>query len=528
MGGFKLRLSIRAKLFILTFILASMMVIGGTGAVFSTYLVNQSHEKQNKELLGELKRLGELKTSLFQYFNTANDYLLLPNPQRLTEVQKNYREISELLTTAKKMAHSRDEKQQYEELAAVLNKTQNLIENYQTPTVAQQQATMNQLQVNARNIMHHINKLEDTAQQEDNEAREKLLKIFKVAAGAVGGSTVLAAILAMIIGYFITNPIIVAIQKLRETVHKVEEGCLNCTVDIKQADELGELATDLNNMVSKLNSLISTISTEIENLYGVSDQVASVAEQVSRGATEQAAQVQGATTAVDEIVRGIQEAANQAAKAAKVSEETMAQAQTGAKTVAQLSDSMEKINREIDRLGSNISRITEFLAVIEDIAEQTSLLALNAAIEAARAGEHGKGFAVVADNVRKLAERSAKSTKEIEQLVVEIQKSSQETFAAINDGNEMVGKNKDAFNRILNAVNSVVAMIEEIAKHGNEVAERASQTMEMINSISAVTQETAATTEELAATSHTLVETSNKIKAQVAYFNTKRNNEEEF
>ncbi|ABB14986.1 methyl-accepting chemotaxis protein [Carboxydothermus hydrogenoformans] len=522
MGGFKLRLGIRAKLFILTFILASMMVIGGTGAVFSTYLVNRSHEKQNKELLGELQRLGELKTSLFQYFNTANDFLLFPNSQRLVEVQKTYQELKNLLTNARKLAHSSEETQQYDEIAAILNKSQNLLEkNATNPNFEQTQNAMNMLQTSARNIMHHLNKLEDTAKQEDNKAREKLLKIFKIAAGAVGGSTVLAAILAMIIGYFITNPIIVAIQKLRETVHKVEEGCLNCTVDIKQADELGELATDLNNMVEKLNSLISTISTELENLYGISDQVASVAEQVSRGATEQAAQVQGATTAVDEIVQGIQEAANQAANAARVSEETMAQAQTGAKTVDQLSASMEKINREIKRLGSNISRITEFLAVIEDIAEQTSLLALNAAIEAARAGEHGRGFAVVAENVRKLAERSAKSTKEIEQLVFEIQKSSQETFAAINDGNEMVGKNKDAFNQILNAVNSVVAMIEEIAKHGNEVAERANRTMEMINSISAVIQETAATTEELAATSHTLVETSNKIKSQVAYFNTK-------
>ncbi|GAV22530.1 methyl-accepting chemotaxis protein [Carboxydothermus pertinax] len=521
MGGFKLRLSIRAKLFILTFILASMMVIGGTGAVFSTYLVNQSHEKQNKELLGELQRLGEIKTSLFQFFNSTNDYLLFPNSQRLAEVKKNYREISNLLTSAKKLAHSSEEKQQYDEIASILNKSQNLLEkNAINTNFEQRQTAMNMLQTNARNILHHLNKLEDIAKQEDNKAREKLLKIFKVAAGAVGGSTALAAILAMTIGYFITNPLIVSLQKLRETVRKVEEGCLNCTVEIKQNDELGDLSNDLNNMILKLNSLISTITSELENLYGVSDQVASAAEQVSKGAVEQAAQVQGATTAVDEIVRGIQEAANQAANAAKVSEETMMQAQTGAKTVSQLNDSMEKINREINNLGNNIYRITEFLAVIEDIAEQTSLLALNAAIEAARAGEHGRGFAVVAENVRKLAERSAKSTKEIEQLVAEIQKSSRETFAALHDGNEMVNKNKESFNQILNAVNSVVAMIEEIAKYGNDVATRASQTIEMINSISAVTQETAATTEELAATSHTLVETSNKIKAQIAYFNT--------
>jgi len=522
MGGFRKRLSIRAKLFILTFILASMMVIGGTGAVFSTYLVNLNHEKQNKALFGELQRLGELKTAIFQYFNLGNDYLLLPTSSRLDEVNKRKADLETLLNKAEQLAHSPEEKQYYRDIKNILDQAELLLEEKgKVAELQQRQTAFSQLQAKARNITQYIDKLEVKAQQEDTEARQKLLKIFKIAAGTVGGSTIFAAILAMIIGYIITNPIITSIQKLRATVRKVEEGCLNCNVEIKQNDELGDLALDLNNMVQKLNSLITTITQELDSLYGVSDQVASVSEQVSRGATEQAAQVQGATTAVDEIVRGIQEAARQAANAAKLSEETKNQAQAGSETVLLLSTSMEKINQQITTLGNNISRVTEFLAVIEDIAEQTSLLALNAAIEAARAGEHGKGFAVVAENVRKLAERSAKSTKEIEQLVHEIQKSSRETFAAISDGNVMVGKNKESFEQIMGAINSVVNMIEEIAKHGSAVASRASETIELINAISAVTQETAATTEELAATSHTLVEVSNKIKSQISYFNTK-------
>src|SRR3979411_2875700 len=159
--------------------------------------------------------------------------------------------------------------------------------------------------------------------------------------------------------------------------------------------------------------------------------------------------------------------------------------------------------RELGTLGQKIGAVVE---TIDDIAEQTTLLALNAAIEAARAGEHGKGFAVVADEVRKLAERSGRETKQIAELIKQVQTGTQEAVAAMDSGaakvefgSEKAAQAGQALEEILKAVQDTVRQVGEIASTSQHMASGARSMTDAMHSISAVVGQSSAATEHLAA-----------------------------
>jgi methyl-accepting chemotaxis protein len=161
-----------------------------------------------------------------------------------------------------------------------------------------------------------------------------------------------------------------------------------------------------------------------------------------------------------------------------------------------------KVN-ELGKLGERIGQVVE---TIDDIAEQTNLLALNAAIEAARAGEHGKGFAVVADEVRKLAERSSRETKQIAGLIRDVQAATHQAVGAMQTGATRVEQGSakadlagQALGEILAAVESTVLQVSEIAASAQEMAAASRSVVDAMQSISAVVEENTASTEEMAA-----------------------------
>ncbi len=234
---------------------------------------------------------------------------------------------------------------------------------------------------------------------------------------------------------------------------------------------------------------------------------------IARGAADQARQVQGASATATQMATGVEQVAQSANAVATASQQTKAAAEHGAQAVQETVTSMAQIQQvvgdaagrvqDLGKLGQKIGAVVE---TIDDIAEQTNLLALNAAIEAARAGEHGKGFAVVADEVRKLAERSSRETKQIAELIQQVQDGTQGAVQAMEAGAQEIDQGTaradqagTALKEILQAVDNTVTQVSSIAEAAEEMARGARDVVDAMQSISAVVEENSAATQEMTA-----------------------------
>ncbi len=308
-------------------------------------------------------------------------------------------------------------------------------------------------------------------------------------------------------------------KRLHKVMEQISRGDMTVHLEPEGKSEIVDnLFTSTNQMVRNIKQIIQQVAEAVDSTISVSTQIAASVEEMSAGAEELNNQTHAIATSIDEMTKTIVETTQNTTSAAKSARDAGVIADEGGRVVNKAVDGMETIStvvsqaaEKIIELGNNSDKIGEIIAVINEIAEQTNLLALNAAIEAARAGEHGRGFAVVADEVRKLSERTSSATKEIADMVQEIQSYTKQAVASINEGTEEVKEGKDlaqkAGEAILNIVektNIVVDEINQVATASEEqssTSEQVSQNITMINNVSSETligiQQVATATYEL-------------------------------
>ena len=328
-------------------------------------------------------------------------------------------------------------------------------------------------------------------------------------------ATALALVFGMVAAWAITRQIVIPLSQTLKVAERVAAGDLTHDLVSQRQDELGQLQRAMQSMTMGLRDLIGGISDGVTQIASAAEELSAVTEQTSAGVNSQKVETDQVATAMNEMAATVQEVARNAEEASeaavaadqqaregdRVVGEAIAQIERLAGEVGNSTEAMGHLKRESDKIGS-------VLDVIKSVAQQTNLLALNAAIEAARAGEAGRGFAVVADEVRSLAQRTQKSTEEIEELIVGLQNGTQQVATIMDNSRgltdssvELTRRAGAALGNITRTVSTIQAMNSQIATAAEQQSAVAEEINRSVLNVRDVSEQTSSASEETAASS---------------------------
>ena len=252
--------------------------------------------------------------------------------------------------------------------------------------------------------------------------------------------------------------------------------------------------------------------------YSIEDEVKKYAAKMINSCESLAANSEETTVTSEQMSKGITSLAEDSSRVAELSNETGKQAENGSSAISQTLNGMNEIYEVVQRvkdslneIGQHSEKMGEIISVIDEVAEQTNLLALNAAIEAARAGEHGKGFAVVADEVRKLAERSAQSSKEIANLIFSSQKSTEKTNGIVGETITIVESIKDGAGEANDRLTEIVSGIQNVNEHFSNISAATEEISASAQQVSAASENVSKLADELLSVAQGLEETAKNL-----------------
>lgn len=327
-----------------------------------------------------------------------------------------------------------------------------------------------------------LQELADYNQEGSRQAAEVSHQVFEQGRLGVIVVIVIAVILSALLAGLLTRSIVQPLYVALGAAESIAGGDLSKAIESDGKDEPARLLDSLALMRENLRSAISQISNSSTQLASATEELSSVAEESSRSLQEQTDEIQQAASAVTEMTAAIEEVARNASEtsgfsgdSAKAAREGRAQVIESRDYVKYMTDELGKTAELVDGLDEQARDIGKVMDVIIAIAEQTNLLALNAAIEAARAGEAGRGFAVVADEVRALAHRTQRSTKEIAEIIHNIQTGTDTAVASMQTSREGAIKSLDVAKAAGEALERISRGIDDINERNQVIASAAEE-----------------------------------------------------
>jgi methyl-accepting chemotaxis protein len=297
--------------------------------------------------------------------------------------------------------------------------------------------------------------------------------------------TVAGIVVSLVAGLWTATTAVRRLRRLCDALEALNQGDYTVRVEVDSADEVGVMSASLNRAIDGMRTTLQTMDQTASLLATSSAQLTEVSTTMASGSGEASSQAELVAEAAEEVSRNVQTVAAGTEEMSASIREIAQNASDAAKVASQAVQAAESTNHAVSRLGESSAEIGNVLKLITSIAEQTNLLALNATIEAARAGEAGKGFAVVANEVKDLAQETARATDDISRRVEAIQSDTASAVAAIGEISQIIAQINDYQLTIASAVEEQTATTNEMSR---SVSEAASGSVEIANNVADIAQ----------------------------------------
>src|SRR6185369_16037799 len=442
----------------------------------------QVNDKKN--LLAETMEsaLERQTTGVRGFLLTGKEDLLKVDQDGQQEFKEGANELQKLLVTEKGKKLFADITRSFEAWRAIANRQIELRRAGKTkeaealafsPETSQLRTS---LRTSVADLQEIIEKLASDAAVDGNSIESSTRTI--ILSFAVGGFVV-----GILVAFFIVRSITGGMARMVALIQHIAGN--NLAVDDMQVvseDEIGKAGIALNKMKNSLREMIQSIASTAEHVASASEEISSSATQQAQGSETQKDQTSQVATAMQEMSSTVLQVSDNSNKAAEAARKAADTAKHGGSIVEETLTKMRRIAesvgataKKMEELGKSSDQIGRIIGVIDDIADQTNLLALNAAIEAARAGEQGRGFAVVADEVRKLAERTTTATKEIAQMIKNIQDETKIAVVAMETGTKQVGEGVQSTTKAGASLKQIIHMSEQVGEMITHIATAATE-----------------------------------------------------